>query len=41
MSPKVNTFSFKVGSIIPKSVKCIHSATKIFKTSERVNGLPS
>ena len=26
--PKVYTFSFIVGDIIPKSVKCIHSATK-------------
>ena len=26
--PKVYTFSFRVGSIIPESVKCIHSATK-------------
>ena len=26
--PKVYTFSFIVGNIIPKSVKCIHSATK-------------
>ena len=25
---KVHTFSFIVGNIIPKSVKCIHSATK-------------
>ena len=25
---KVYTFRFKVGSIIPKSVKCAHSATK-------------
>ena len=25
----VHTFSFKVGNIIPKSVKCIHSATKV------------
>ena len=25
--PKVYTFSFIVGNIIPKSVKCIHSAT--------------
>ena len=28
LSQKVYTFSFIVGSIIPKSVKCIHSATK-------------
>ena len=27
--PKVYAFSFIVGNIIPKSVKCIHSATKI------------
>ena len=26
--PKVCTFSFIVGNIIPKSVKCLHSATK-------------
>ena len=26
--PKVYTVSFIVGNIIPKSVKCIHSATK-------------
>ena len=26
--PKVYTFSFIVGNIIPKSVRCIHSATK-------------
>ena len=26
---KVYTFPFIVGSIIPKSVKCIHSATKL------------
>ena len=26
--PKVDTFSFIVGTIIPKSVKCIHSATE-------------
>ena len=26
---KVYTFPFIVGSIIPKSVKCIHSATKV------------
>ena len=26
--PKVYTFSFIVGSIIPKSLQCIHSATK-------------
>ena len=26
---KVYTFSFIVGNIIPKSVKCIHSATKV------------
>ena len=26
--PKVYTFGFIVGDIIPKSVKCIHSATK-------------
>ena len=26
--PKVYTFSFIVGNVIPKSVKCIHSATK-------------
>ena len=26
--PKVYTFSFVVGDIIPKGVKCIHSATK-------------
>ena len=24
------TFSFIVGNIIPKSAKCIHSATKVF-----------
>ena len=31
ISPKKCTlFRFIVGSIIPKSVKCIHSATKIF-----------
>ena len=35
LSQKVYTFSFKVGSIIPKSVKCIHSATKVnMKTLE-------
>ena len=28
--PKVYTFSFIVGNIIPKSVKCIHSATKVW-----------
>ena len=28
MPPKVYTFSLTVGNIIPKSVKCIHSATK-------------
>ena len=26
--PKIYTFSFIVGNIIPKSAKCIHSATK-------------
>ena len=26
--PKVYTFGFFVGSIIPKSVKCIHSANE-------------
>ena len=26
--PKVYTFSFIVGDLIPKSLKCIHSATK-------------
>ena len=26
--PKVHTFIFLVGNIIPKSVKCVHSATK-------------
>ena len=31
---KVYTFSFKVASIIPKSVKCIHSATKVTICSE-------
>ena len=29
IGPKVYTFSFIVGNIVPKSVKCIHSATKI------------
>ena len=29
------TFSFVVGNIIPKSVKCIHSATKL---GSRVEG---
>ena len=29
--PKVYTFSFIVGNIIPKSVKCIHSATKVLR----------
>ena len=28
---KVYTFSFILGTIIPKSVKCIHSATKYSK----------
>ena len=28
------TFSFIVGNIIPKRVKCIHSATKIFTDDE-------
>ena len=28
ISPKKYTFSFIVGNIFPKSVKCIHSATK-------------
>ena len=31
--PKVYTFSFIVGTIIPKSVKCIHSATKTKKAA--------
>ena len=32
------TFSFTVGSIIPKSVKCIHSATKSRLDDSRVLG---
>ena len=30
MPQKVYTFSFIVGNMIPKSVKCLHSATKGF-----------
>ena len=30
ISPKKYTFRFIVGNIIPKSVKCIRSATKIY-----------
>ena len=32
--PKVYTFRFVVGNILPESVKCIHSATKV----DRVQG---
>ena len=34
---KVYTFSFIVGNIIPKSVKCIHSATKVYHTPPTLN----
>ena len=33
--PKVYTFSFIVGNVIPKSVECIHSATK-FQFHDRI-----
>ena len=48
--PKVPTFSFIVVNIIPKSVKCIHSATKswdlgslsgLYRDTTRVQGLGS
>ena len=35
------TFSFIVGNVSPKSVKCIHSATKfkgLYKGTERIQG---
>ena len=32
------TFSFIVGNIIPKSVKCIHSATKARKAKVEAGG---
>ena len=36
---KTYTFRFIVGKIIPKSVKCIHSATKITDTPAKVASL--
>ena len=36
--PKVYTFSFIVGNIIPKSVKCIHSATILTAAPKKAVG---
>ena len=36
--PKVYTFSFIVGNIIARSVKCIHSATKSKERGEGFAG---
>ena len=34
---KVYTFRFIAGNIIPKSVKCIHSATKLIRNTPKRN----
>ena len=36
--PKVYTFSFILGNIIPKSVKCVHSATYKFRLEIGLGG---
>ena len=35
ISPKKCAFGLTMGKIIPKSVKCIHSATKLMRETER------